>query len=461
MVAAAFPLLLADLTTNAVLIAGVLVALRLPWVLSLFGGALVDRLPLRRLLPTVDAVRFVVVAALAAAISADLPGLIPMVYLAALVVGAGDTILASGLQTAVPALVPDDQLDRANGVIFVTQSATEHLSGPALGGLLFGVAAALPFGADALTFLVSAALLVRVLPTTPAAPAQGSSILSEVREGAAWYFRQPDLRDMTALIGSFSMLQGAVLAVLVILVDRALGGDSTEYGLVLAGAAVGNLVGGAIADRVNARVPVANGLFVAGLVVGVAYVGLGLAPSWHLAALLLAVEGLAIGIVFVAALGYRQRRIPREMLGRGSAALRLVTFGLLPVGAFSAGAAAELTDIRTVVVAIGTIQIIAAVFLGPRLIASIRTHGGAAATSPVTVPAPPPSSTSAPSASGISAAGVQPGRAWPAPRPPDTGDPPSGARADGAPDVPPPPHRGPAATPPVPPPPRGDRGDAA
>ena len=375
LVAAAFPLLLADLTDNAILIAGVLVAQRLPWLLSLVGGALVDRLPLNRLLPGVDGLRFVVVAALAGAVAVDLPGLIPITYLCALVVGAGDTILASGLQTAVPDLVDDEDLDRANGVVFVTQSATEHLSGPALGGLLFGLLTALPFAVDAVTFAVSAALLARVLPSGTHDDGPRPPILREVGEGARWYFSQPDLRDMTALIGSFSMLQGAVLSVLVILTDRALEGDSTVYGLVLAGAAVGNLVGGAIADRVNARVPVANGLFAGGVIVGLAYVGLGLAPSWPVAAAMLAVEGLAVGIVFVAALGYRQRRIPREMLGRGSAALRLVTFGSLPLGALSAGAAAEAVDIRTVFVAIGVLQVAAALALGPRLIASIRAHG--------------------------------------------------------------------------------------
>lgn len=372
LVAAAFPLLAAQQTDDALLIAGVLGAQRLPWVLfALHGGALVDRLPMRRFLPTVDLVRFVAVGLLAMAVAADLPVLIPL-YLTALMVGTGDTIIASGLQSAVPRLVEDADLDRANARMYLSQAVTEHLGGPALGGVLFGIAAVLPFGVDALTFLVSAALMARALPggrtQTPSA-----NLYTDVRDGVRWFFSQPDLREMTLLIAAFSLLQGAVLSVLVILTEEALAGSSTTYGLVLASAAVGNLTGSLVTTRVARRFPLPAILFSAGVATGLGYVAMGLAPNAVVAAAGMVVEGVSIGIAAIAALTYRQRRMPTEMLGRGAAASRLVTFGVLPVGAVLAGIAASVVDIRVVFIGIGVLQVVFALVFTPRLSRTMDT----------------------------------------------------------------------------------------
>lgn len=373
LVAAAFPLLINDATDNAILVAGVVAVQKAPWLLSLYGGAIVDRVSLRRLLPTVDLLRFAVVAGLTAVVALDLPVVVPL-YLAALVVGIGDTIIASGLHAAVPQMVDDDLLDRANGAMFVSQSATEHLAGPALGGVLFAVAASLPLGVDAMTFLLSAGMLAASLPARTSPPTT-RTVTSDVVEGVRWFFAQVDLRQILVLIGTFATLQGGVLAVLVILVDDRLAGDSVTYGLVLAAAAVGNLLGGALTERVSRIWPIPTTLMVGGLATGLAYVGLGYTTSAVLAGLCLAVEGLAVGIANVAALGYRQRRVPTAMLGRGAATVRLVAFGSIPVGALVAGSLTEVVGVGPVVAGMGVLQAVVAVVFGPRLARAMAAVG--------------------------------------------------------------------------------------
>ena len=65
----ALPLLAALLTKDPVLIAGVTIAQRLPWlVFSLFTGAIADRMDRRRLMIGADLARFVVVGLLGLAI---------------------------------------------------------------------------------------------------------------------------------------------------------------------------------------------------------------------------------------------------------------------------------------------------------------------------------------------------------------------------------------------------------
>ena len=378
MVAAAFPLLVASETDNPMLIAGVLAAQRAPWVaFSLHGGALVDRLPLRRLLPAVDLARFVAVAALTVLIAAGGPVLVAA-FAAAFVVGTGDTIMASGLHSAVPRLVAEPQLDRANGLIVISQSSTEHLAGPALGGILFAVAVGLPFGLDAATFLASALLLAKALPSqVPPAPVQRRSVTGDVMEGLRWFFAQADLRLLTVMVGSFAMLQGAVLGILVIFTNDALGGDSITYGLVLAGAAVGNLVGALLTERVAARFSVPTMLLAGGVTAGLGYVIVGLSPWAWMAAAGLALEGLAIGVANTAQVSYRQRRVPADMLGRGAAAIRLVGYGSIPVGALLAGWATSAIDVRAVISGFGLVQVAVALLVAPLLRAAVDTALGA------------------------------------------------------------------------------------
>jgi MFS family permease len=366
-VASAMPLLAASQTRSPTAVAGVLAAQRLPWLLlSLHSGALADRVDLRRLLPRVDAARAVLLGALCAAVAADV-AVLPLLYLTALVVGAGDTTVATGLQAAVPRLVPDARLDRANAVVLLSQSSTEHLAGPALGGLLFSAAAALPFGVDALSFALSAVLLARGLPAGTTAPPSGASLSADVREALRWFRGDPGMRRMALLITTFSATQAAVLAVLVLLVTDVYGRSATTFGLVLAAAAVGNVAGSLVTERISRSVGVRTLLLVGGAATGLAYVVLGATRSPLVAAACLAVEGVVIGIASVAALTYRQRRIPPAMLGRVSAAFRMVVYGSLPLGALLAGLGAEVVGVAATVVAAGVVQVLAALLLAPRL----------------------------------------------------------------------------------------------
>jgi MFS family permease len=369
LVAVAMPLAVASRTASPVVVAGVVAVQRLPWLLfSLHGGALADRTDLRRLLPAIDAVRALVLLGLAAAVATDV-GVVPLAYLTAFVVGAGDTTVASGLQAAVPRLVPDPQLDRANTWVFVSQAGAEHLAGPAAGGLLFALAAPLPFALDALSFAVGAALLARTLPAGTVAAPSGRSLTGDVRQALGWYRSHTAMRRLTLLIASFSLCQAGILAILVLLVTDVYGRASATFGLVLAAAAVGNLLGSLATARVNARVAIQHVLLVAGVAAGLAYAVMGLTRSPAVAAACMAVEGVAVGIVHVAALSYRQRRIPPEMLGRVSAAFRLVVFGAMPVGALLAGLGGEVAGVAPTVVALGVGQALAAVALAPRIAA--------------------------------------------------------------------------------------------
>ena len=71
----------------------------------------------------------------------------------------------------MPALVPRDRLERANGWLFGGAMVGQQMVAGPLGGFLFAVAAALPFVANAATFVVSAAVLSVLTGSFRAPPA--------------------------------------------------------------------------------------------------------------------------------------------------------------------------------------------------------------------------------------------------------------------------------------------------
>jgi MFS family permease len=117
----AFPLLAARLTTDPVLIAGVTIAQRLPWLLvSLFSGAIADRMDRRRLMIGADVVRGVVVAAFGIGVVVHVVDIWTL-YGCAFLLTVGETLHVSAGQAVLPALVEPRDLLQANSRFGIAQ----------------------------------------------------------------------------------------------------------------------------------------------------------------------------------------------------------------------------------------------------------------------------------------------------------------------------------------------------
>ncbi|WP_307961859.1 MFS transporter [Salinispora arenicola] len=109
----------------------------------------------------VNLARAGLLAVLAAGIVGGWAGL-PLLYFSMFLLGTGDVFCRNAAQVLVPSITPREDLAVANARIMATQEAGAGFVGPLVGALLFGVAVALPFGLDAVTFLCSAILLSRI-----------------------------------------------------------------------------------------------------------------------------------------------------------------------------------------------------------------------------------------------------------------------------------------------------------
>lgn len=159
----AAPLLAASLTRDPVLVAGLTFAHRLPWLLfTLPSGAVVDRLDRRRVMWTVDAFRASAIGLLGLAVLGGWASL-PLMYAVFFSLGTAETLFDNAATSILPAVVPREGLEKANGRLFGAQIVCDDFAGKPLGGFLaryFGLTAPLWAGAAVLAVM---ALITRPL----------------------------------------------------------------------------------------------------------------------------------------------------------------------------------------------------------------------------------------------------------------------------------------------------------
>jgi MFS family permease len=246
----------------------------LPWVvIGLGAGALVDRRDLRSTMVGVDMVRAVLIAVLAIGVAAHVMSL-PLIYLTAFVTGVGSMLRDTAATTAVPRLINDDELERANGHLVAGGIVGNELAGPAVGGWLFGVAAALPFALNAGSLGIAILLLLTLpsvfgpLPRPPDSVGVLRATTGDIRAGLAWLRRDRPVRDLVVAVGMVAAADGAYLAVLVLYVTQVLQRSPAVYGFLLAVGAVGGIAAGAGCARLTRWIGAQRLLGAAGAIAG-------------------------------------------------------------------------------------------------------------------------------------------------------------------------------------------------
>lgn len=355
----ALPLFAVTLTTDPVAVAGLAVASGLPWLLvAIPAGALADRIDKRRLVFGVELSRAALLALLATAIAT---GEIDMavLYVAAFLIGVGETFVAAVTRSVVPLIVEDHSIPTANGYVFAAETAGERFAGPALGGVLFSAAAAIPFIGDAVSFVGSAVLLRSALPRDGAAKAatHGPDVLRDVRDGVRWFLRHHPLRILAVVVTTFAFCQAMAFSVLVLFATRTLHLPAAAYGLILAVAALGTVAASLGAGRVHHLLGPFWTVALAGLFAGGAYLAIGLTRSPVVTTIALMLEAAAVTLGNVATLSARHRMIPARRFGLINNAFRTCVMGVVPVGSLIGGALAHAFGLPAAFLVAGSFQI--------------------------------------------------------------------------------------------------------
>lgn len=379
----AFPLLAIRLTDSPALIAGVTVVGRLPWlVFVLVAGALADRLDRRRTMVAVQVLRTVVALGIGVAIATGTDTL-AMLYVAAFVLGVGETLFDTAAQSVMPSLVDRDDLSKANGRLYAVELTMNQFVGPPLGGLLAGLAIVFAFAGSALAFAFAAVALVLLTGSfRPERADRTTSVVADIREGLRYLLRHRLLRTLALMVGVMNLASSAVFAIFVLyaVAPGPMGLDEVGFGILLTSMAIGSLVASLIVERVEKRLGRATILTLSVVLTAATLAVPGLTANPWLVGASFAVAGLGGVMWNVVTVSLRQRIVPDALLGRLNASYRLLAWGSQPIGAVLGGLIGQALGVQAVFLVAGAgtaLLVLARTIVTDRAIADAEGEGDA------------------------------------------------------------------------------------
>jgi MFS family permease len=322
----------------------------LPFLLfALPAGVWVDRLRRKPILVLGDLGRAVALASIPVAHAFDALT-IWQLYAVGFLVGVGTVFFDVAYQSYLPSLVERAQLVDGNSKLEISRSGAA-LAGPALAGALIGAVTA-PFAIllDAVSFLASAGLIVRIrrteaLPEPAAKPSMRRELVEGLRYLLGHRFWRP-LAMTVAVSNFFNMLAFSIFLVYAV---RELDLSAAVIGLVLGIGNVGWLLGAVAANRLSTRLGVGFTLVGSAMVFGPALLLIPAAPQAQPVPFIVVALILAsfAGIVFnVTGLSFQQAVTPDRLLGRLNATRRFIVWGVIPLGSLAGGALASQIGLR-------------------------------------------------------------------------------------------------------------------
>jgi MFS family permease len=331
----AFPLLVLAVTHSPARAGIVAFARSLPSVLfALPAGLAADRWSRRRLMIAADAVRALAIGSLAATILFERVAFWEVVAVA-FVEGSGTAVFFGAQPGALRAVVPRRQLPAA-AAAETGRQAVVRLAGPPLGGALFGLARALPFLVDAVSYAFSTlSLLAMRTPFQEEREPHLGSLRSRLAEGFRFVWSQPFLRVCALLFGLGNFIGPGVLFAVVV-IGRRQGLSGGEVGALVAAFGACLLLGSLVSPLVRRVLPVRAVLLLE------LWTWLGCAvfliwPNVYVLTAGILPTALAIPSTDSVVHGYRIAMTPDRLLGRAESVRSMISLLIAPFGPLVAG----------------------------------------------------------------------------------------------------------------------------
>jgi MFS family permease len=369
--AAALPLLAATLTRDPRLVAGMGVAFTLPWLLfALPAGAIVDRLDRRKVMYRVNIVRAALVAVIALSVAADTAS-IWLLYVVAFLLGTCETLFDNAAQSIMPSIVRPNQLELANGRQYAGEVVANTFVGPPLGGFLFAAAASAPFWIDSGSFLLAALLVASLAgsfrPAGARAAGERRSLRADIAEGVRWLRHHRLLRTLALVLGALNFASWLGMSTFVLFAQEILGLDDAGFGLLLAGMAVGSVLGGIFGARIARALGPGRALIVSIMAFCLPWAAVGLMSSAVAVALLMWISSVFTVVWNIITVSLRQQIIPDHLLGRVNSVYRFLGWGSMPLGALAGGWLADVFGLRAPWLIGGAVVAVTLVLALPRI----------------------------------------------------------------------------------------------
>jgi MFS family permease len=262
----------------------------------------------------------------------------------------------SSSTAAIPNLVEEGDLSWANGMVALGRNAGIVL-GPLLGGLLVSsIGSGWVFSLNAVSFVLSAALVASVhgrFNEDRAHPGAADHEHHGLRAGFRFLRRDRVLRTITISWLAIVIGLGMTMVADVPLVNL-FGTGSFGYGLLIACWGGGSIIGSLLGKYLNARTE-PKALVIGTAVISVMSIATGVSPWWALVLGAIFIMGVGDGVTLVAEQGIAQRRTPDVVRSRVSGAFDSIVHVGMAASYVMAGPAVAWVGARGVYIVGGTV----------------------------------------------------------------------------------------------------------
>jgi predicted MFS family arabinose efflux permease len=286
-------------------------------------------------------------------------------------------------QAFLPSIVPRELLEKANGRLYSIEMICNSFLGLPLGAWLFVLAIGVPFGVNAASFAMAAALVASIrMPVVDGATDSGAagvvagapakSFRKDLREGMQWLWANELVRTLAIMLGIANMAGMFGSAIFVKYAADELGVTGRGFGLLLSVMAVGSIVGGLIGHRIVKRLGVAWAIILAYAIFGLGGIVYVVLPRVWAIVIAVAVFGVASTTWNIVTVSLRQRIIPTELFGRVNSVYRFVGTGSMAIGALVGGFIAYRYGLRAPYLASVIIGLAGLAWGGPILLRQLK-----------------------------------------------------------------------------------------
>ena len=348
LLAVAAPLLAISLTKDPVLISLLSAFVMLPWLLFAIPiGLIVDRSNKRLLITFTNSIRFIAAGLVALAISTDTIT-IYWLLLATFIIGTCEVATDTAAQSLIPVILDKKNFEKANSRLNIAETVIQNFIGAPLSGFLYATAIVLPFILNSLGFLIAAIFVLMIPahlishgPTEAEDDLEKKSFLTEIKFGLNYLWNDGPLRRLVATTTSLGFFYSLSTSTLILFITETLGVQAKYFGVLMAGAGSGAVLGGILTPALSKKFGRGGVLAVAIFVSSITVLFQGLAPNVWVFGAIGFVSSFTITNWNILLMSCYQVLIPAELYGRIHGARRTFVWGVMPIGAFLGGVIAH------------------------------------------------------------------------------------------------------------------------
>jgi MFS family permease len=314
-------------------------------VLSPFAGVMVDRYNRKLMMMVSDLVAVLATGGIFLMLSL---GKLEFwhLYVAAAFNGIGNTFQWPAYSAAIGAMIPKEQLGRANGLMSLMEAGPGVVAPLLAGALLPVIGLKGLLSIDVVTFFFAIGALALVFIPQPKQSEEGrqaqGSMLKEAAYGFRYIFSRPSLLGLQLVFFFGNLFSGIAFTVLAPMVLARTNQNSLIFGTVETAGAIGAIIGGVAMSAwggFKRRVHGVLGGWIYSGIIGTAVLGLkfGL-PAW--------VAGMALGALVVPLINGSnqaiwQSKVAPDLQGRVFSARRLIAWFTNPIAPIIGGTMAD------------------------------------------------------------------------------------------------------------------------